>query len=400
MIIKNYTLGLSLFILLLNASLRSQTHEDLINDLYSKNALDVMSAIYTIVEEDIYEALPAINEVFDSQPPFLQISFLNAMLDLNDPQVEAKAFEVISRADSFANYDPLLSYDPLKAKVEATFVLIHKQNYSTVNYIFDIIERDGISKIDPTAFVSLDIILNNVPAFEIKTKDILIQIWDNGKDDSHRYFSMWSLCEKYGVEMQSRIIYSFQNDIDLPTRFLALEYLFKQKYAGLNSLLKTQLIQDRTGVFRTAIADSLLQKFGEPSDLKAVIDYQPNEPDETARSLMGYAIDDFIPPKPDSLNWSGLVTKLLSYTDELFQYGWIKNEETRNYYIHKLNAVNKAIENDSPTAEACIIINEQMLPQVEQDLKTELITTEGYKYLHYYTINIKDEIEKEFGACQ
>lgn len=207
MIIKNYILALSLFILLLNASLRSQTHEDLINDLYSKNTLDVMFAIQTIVEQDIYEALPAINELFDSQPPFLQISFLNAMLDLNDPQVEAKAFEVISRADSFANYDPLLSYDPLKAKVDATFVLIHKQNYSTVNYIFDIIERDGISKIDPTAFVSLDIILNNVPAFEIKAKDILTQIWDNSEDDSHRYFAMWPLCEKYGAEMQNRIIY-------------------------------------------------------------------------------------------------------------------------------------------------------------------------------------------------
>ena len=52
MIIKNYILALSLFILLLNASLRSQTHEDLINDLYSKNTLDVMFAIQTIVEQD------------------------------------------------------------------------------------------------------------------------------------------------------------------------------------------------------------------------------------------------------------------------------------------------------------------------------------------------------------
>jgi hypothetical protein len=50
--------------------------------------------------------------------------------------------------------------------------------------------------------------------------------------------------------------------------------------------------------------------------------------------------------------------------------------------------------------EVCSIIDEQILPRAEQDLKDQLITTEGNEFLHYYTIYIKEGIEKEFGSCQ
>jgi len=150
---------------------------------------------------------------------------------------------------------------------------------------------------------------------------------------------------------------------------------------------------------RIGIADSLLFRFGEPSDLKAVIDHQPNDPDETAKSLMGYSINEFIPPKPDSLNCYELCEKLISYTGELFQYGWIRNEETRDYYVQQLAEVNKSIEITGEINDACVIIKDQIIPQVERDLKDELISEEGYKFLHYYTIYIKEDIEEEFGAC-
>ena len=45
------------------------------------------------------------------------------------------------------------------------------------------------------------------------------------------------------------------------------------------------------------------------------------------------------------------------------------------------------------------MIGKSIFPAMEQDLQEELITTEGYKFLFYYTIYIKEEIEEEFGAC-
>lgn len=397
--LKFCILTVFLFVTFINVQLRAQTPEELINELYSDKAWEVLSAIDAIQYLEIYEALPAINELFDSQPPFLQLSFLNASLTLNDPQVESKALDVISRADSFANYDSPFSYDPLEAKVEATFVLLHTQNYSTVNYIFDIIKRDGIRKINVTAFVSLEIILDNVPSAENEAKDILVRIWDNSEDDSDRYFSMCALVEKYGAKMIDRVLISFIEDAYLPIRVVALEYLFDFNYSELDSLIKSRLALEPEWSFRTDIADSLLFRFGEPSDLKTVIDYQPNEPNETARSLMGFSIDEFIPPKPDSSDYNELCEKLISYTDELFQYGWIQNEETQDYYEQRLVEVNNSITSSGDINEACSIISSQIIPRAEQDLKDQIITEEGYKFLHYYTIYINEEFEKEFGPC-
>jgi len=199
--------------------------------------------------------------------------------------------------------------------------------------------------------------------------------------------------------MNNELVDKFVNSDDLPTKMMALEHLCINNYSDLNLLLKQQLELEEEMSLRIDIADSLLFRFGEPSDLKAVIDQQPNDPDETARSLMGYSINKFIPQKPDSLDYYELCEKLISYTDEMLQYGWIQNEETREYYVQQLAEVNKSIESTGEINEACIIINDQIILQVERDLKDELITEEGYKFLHYYTIYIKEDIEGNFGLC-
>jgi hypothetical protein len=386
-----------LFYLIVTTHSYSQDFENCVDSLYSQSFLTRLFAVECINDLKIYNALDALGELLENQPPYLQVQFLNALYTLEDPKIRTRAHELIERADGF-DEDPEHPYDPLEAKVFATTILVYIGDFSTVNYAFEKLNQDEITTDDALAFHLLPYIMDQVPSYKDEAKNILLGLLNND-DEYFRYYALLYLAEEFGKEMNSELVNKLVNDNDLPTRFLALEYLFKQKYAGLNSLLKTQLIQDRTGVFRITIADSLLQKFGEPSDLKAVIDYQPNEPDETARSLMGYAIEDFIPPKPDTLNWQGMTTKLLSYTNELLEYSWIKNEERQDYYIQKLIVVNEALlKNESE--EACAIINEQILPKAEQDLKGGLITAEGDKFLHYYTIYIKEEIEKEFGSCQ
>jgi hypothetical protein len=240
--------------------------------------------------------------------------------------------------------------------------------------------------------------MKNVPSYKDEAKNILLNEFDNSSEEI-RYFVILYLAEEFGEEMNSELIDKFVDDSDLPTRTLALEYLCINNYVELNSLLKQQLELEEEWSLRTDMADSLLFRFGEPSDLKAVIDYQPNEPDETARSLMAYSIEDFIPPKPDTLNWIGLTNKLITYTDELLQYGWIANQQTKDFYTTKLQDIITLINQTNEVDSACTIINSQLLPRAEQDLQQELITTEGYKFLHYYTIYIKEEMEGAFGPC-
>jgi hypothetical protein len=114
---------------------------------------------------------------------------------------------------------------------------------------------------------------------------------------------------------------------------------------------------------------------------------------------MQHSIDVFIPSKPDTMGWYGLTTRLILYTDEMFGYGWIANEETKDFYVRRLQEIINSIGQTSEKNSACSIINESIVPQVEQDLQKVLITTEGYKFLHYYTMYIKEEIVEEFGPC-
>lgn len=386
-----------LFCLIVIAQSYAQNYENCVDSLYSENYGAKVIAIECVNYFKPEGAIDVLVELIDTQQPFLQIQFLNALYTLEYENVETEAHELIARADGFYE-DPEYPWDPLDAKVFATAILVYKGDYSTIEYIFEQLYQDEITLGDALPLEILSIIMKNVPSYREESKNILLGELNNDSEEI-RYFVILYLAQEFGEEMNNELIEKFVDDSDLPTRTLALQYLCINNYSELNSLLKEQLELEEEPSLRIDIADSLLLRFGEPSDLKAVIDYQPNEPDETARSLMGYAIDEFISPKPENLDYYGLCTRLITYTDEMFVYDWIQNEETRDYYSQMLTVVYESIESTGEIGDACSVIDERILQQLEQDLAEELITIEGYKFLHYYTIYIKEEIEEEYGPC-
>ncbi|MCL4279729.1 MAG: hypothetical protein KJZ60_08615, partial [Ignavibacteriaceae bacterium] len=56
----------------------------------------------------------------------------------------------------------------------------------------------------------------------------------------------------------------------------------------------------------------------------------------------------------------------------------------------KLNLLNSQITSGR-YKDACSTLNKALLVQIEKDLATNKITTEGYKFLHYYCVYIKEE---------
>ncbi|NWG27413.1 MAG: hypothetical protein HXY48_02630 [Ignavibacteriaceae bacterium] len=375
----------------------AQDYQECIDSLYSNDYYTKFFAVECVNALEIQSASSIIEALLENQPPSLQIQFLNALYTLENPNVQVKAHELILRADDFDD-DPEHPYDPLEAKVFATAILVYKGDYSTIEFAFEQLNQNQITIEDVLALHLLPYIMKDIPSYRDEAKNILIDELENTSTDI-RYYSLLYLAEEFGSEMNDELVNKFINDDDLPTKIMALEHLCINNYSELNLLLKQQLELEEEWSFRIDMADSLLFRFGEPSDLKAVIDYQPNEPNETAKSLMAYSIEDFIPPKPDTLDWSELTTKLITYTDELLQYGWIANQQTKDFYTTKLQDIITVINQTKEIDSACTILNGQLLPQVEQDLQQELISTEGYKFLHYYMIYIKEEIEQEYGPC-
>lgn len=386
---------LLIIFLLFNSIIFSQNL--LIGGLFDPNIQIRYETITIISNQRLEEYVPYIEEaMFDQLEPFMIYKYLKALQTLNSPNLVSFTNQFISLSDEFKNMRP--TEDPLEMKVKATLILFNAGDYTTVDYVFELANRDR-PNMNAIVLTAIGRILFEVPSYSEEAKTELLYVLNNSTDETSKSLAMMYLSKYSEEEFLTNYLDKFRNDPDETVRDQALIYLFNLEYKGLHSLLLQRLSEDPSEVMRAQITDSILVVYGEPIDLKSVIDYQSIEPDEDIKIWMQFAINDFIPPKLDTLSYYDLCTKLISYTDEMFQYGWIQNEETKDYYIQKLNAVNEAIENKKATAEACSIINEQILPQVELDLEAKLITEEGYKFLHHYTIYIKEEIEEEFGHC-
>lgn len=371
-----------------------QSIEEMLND---PDILVRREAINTIINGNLQEYIPNIEgAMFNQSEPFMIYTYLKTLHKLQSVNIAENSLEFIAFADNFGNMRP--KEDPLEMKVKATLFLFDAENYSTLQYVFDIVNRDK-PDVNPDAIILLARILIEVPTYSETAKTELQYIMNNSSSETSRFNAMLFLSIHTNSEYLSDFVDKFLNDEDITVRDQALGHLFNLHYTDLKNLLHQQLSADPSEIIRAKIADSLLIVFGEPSDLKAVIDYQPTEPDADVKTWMQFAIIDFIPPKPDTLNWDALTTRLISYTDEMFGYGWIADEETRKHYSKMLTAIIESIENTGQTIEACSIIQSQILERLEEDLSMELVTVEGYKFLHYYTIYIKEEIEENYGAC-
>lgn len=94
-----------------------------------------------------------------------------------------------------------------------------------------------------------------------------------------------------------------------------------------------------------------------------------------------------------------MINNLITYTEELFQYEWIIEQETFDYYVTTLIDLRESLYAGELEL-ACSIINERLPAQIEQDMQEMLITIEGYKFLHYHTVYISESIEYWLGPCE
>ena len=391
-----------LLIILLVCAIENKPQVDtLLNYLNDADIWKRGMALAKIKQDNLTGFIPVLEEeIFKQSEPVMIKDFLETLDVLDAGEIVPITYQFIEMADGFADMYP--PADPLEMKVIATEILFKRGDYSTAHYVFELAEREYLFN-ERTRLIVISMlgsIINELPSHENQAKEMLLQALNNSPNAKVRSMPLSFLSGKYGSQLIGLYVTLSQNDSDWLLRLQAIKSLRASNYIQLNGFLRDRLLSDNQPELREWVGTYLLNWFGEPSDYKYLQDYSPDEPDSATKEGISLELVTFIPPKPASLNWQEMITRLVSYTDELFQYNWIKNEKTRDYYNQKLNSVNEAIENNNPTAESCTIINEQILPQTEQDLKEQTITSEGYKFLHYYTIYIKEEIEKEFGACQ
>ncbi len=394
---KTRFLFISIYTTLFCSIILPQDTLPLLQDLVDPSIEVRLTAINSIVNDDLSEYIPHIEDlIWKQSEPFMMLEYLYTCSKFDSPHISDLTYRFIEIADNFNEMFP--PRDPLEMKVRATEILVYRDDYSLAGYAFALINRDK-PKVDIFAFRVLEkIIKNHITTFEIQAKNEFIYISENCPDEYFRYFALQVLAKSYDKEFTQKCVDALTNSSDFTLRLFALEHLFILEYPDLNNLLKQRLPVDPEPTLRIAIADSILKFFSEPADLKFVKDYVIVEQDPTVELLISYAINKFIPRNHGNTSITEMMDRLNSYTDQLFQFGWIKNENDYTQYKEKTKILRELFE-QKKFSELCSSID-WIISQAQSQHGSDSLTEEGYKFLFYYTSYIKEKIETEFGTCK
>ena len=391
---------LNLVLLSVNCLSQGITNEEkqrIIADLDSSDYMTRYWAIDAVGKYKIVEAVPKLESIFWQQEPQLQGYILKRLLSLNATNTYnlAKAF-----LDSIPNYDyQSTMITPLDLQIVATHILFSYEDYSTVEYVFQIIERDKPkNQIDPLAKSLLPQIIENVPDYEIQAKEELIYLVNNQNTRySDRTLSLLYLSEVYGQEILPLIETSFTTDQDPIVRRSAFELLFLNNGPNLNQLLKDRLLSDPEPTIRYKLASTLLDSFGTPSDYIFVTEYLQNEPNYTIKSVIQFEIDIFQPPLPDSTkSTNDLLNNLFNYVDSVSFYTWLGDLQFKNDLQSILQSAKTNLQNgDSLACREDIKAFQDSVDFVYADSLNQdprFVTIEGWKFLYWNAQYILDRL--------
>lgn len=383
-----------LIIFLLLSSL-SIAQNNKYSGLYSNDFEKVLSDLETITINNDVGAIVVLHNLIEEQAPYIQLQYLKALSKLKDEEIINYINAFINRSNNFSSHN--YREDPLTMRVEATKLLIENNDYSTIGYVF---EYFNLYKPDFNALQNsiLDIfptIAEHDPSKLTEIKGDLIFVFSNSTRANNRLGALWIFDKIYKEDVLILAITGIKDE-DQSVRSLSLDILIKYEYSDLNKLLKERLIEETGRSMRSKICELILDKFGKPSDLKYVIDYQRTELNETSRSLIGYSIQSFIPPRL-TVTTAEMIDSLISTTTQMYQYNWIKDSTSYHKYLVVLEK-QKNFYTAKDERNLCNSIS-NFLSIIDKHQMASLLTEEGYKFLHSYEIYIKEDIEKEYSVC-
>ena len=385
---------LILIILIHHNHLFSQV-DTILNDLNSKNLRTKMMALYRIQDERLAEYLPVLEEKLFNQPePFLSLIIFKTLDLLEDPNIISLAYEFIDYSNNFRNMFP--PRDTLYAKIIATKILLKRGDSQTVNYIFQMIDRD-FPDLDPEVIDCLSILIRDFETLESQAKNELIRYARSGKSNSLRSYSINVLFEKYSYDLIPFIKERFESDTYLPILVNSFGRIIQAQLEDNEDYFIRKLDSNLDPIVKTFIADSLLSIYGKPMDLKAVMEYYINETDTLAAKTTELIIRSFKAKEPDYHSTIlELLTNLTRLVDSISHYNWLSDLTFSNELKSILNTAKTNLQNgDSLACRVNVKEFQDLVDNVYKDsLNTDprFVTIEGWKFLYWNAQYILDRL--------
>jgi hypothetical protein len=382
----------SFFSLALAQEFTQEEKQEIIANLDSSAFNLRFQSIKLILEYQIPEAVTKVEENFWNQERELCIYFLRALKKYNLPLFASFAHSLIDSIDYInAKYPPC---DPLKIKVEITVLLFEENDYSTTQYIFQLIERDK-PKVNFESLYLLDKVIENIPEYELLAKNELIRASKQYHDKVNSSFALAKLIMFFGQESLQDLVDIFINHSESAVRRYALKYIQEYHYQDLNNLLKSRFISDQ--MLSADISYYLLKYFGQPSDVQFVLDNLQFINDSLTYSSIKAYYNSYEPAPPQ--NYSTLL-EYTDYTnslcDTLYAYIWLGDQQFKD----ELQSIIQSAQSNLQAGDsvACAVQVKSFQDLVDNVYKDSLnadprfVTLEGWKFLYWNAQYILDRL--------
>ncbi|MBI3194866.1 MAG: HEAT repeat domain-containing protein [Ignavibacteriae bacterium] len=316
-----------------NQAISQESYQKILDSLSSLDFFTRWEAIYQIEVDSIYQALPVVEEKLWLEPDAkLKVNYLEAMQKLGSLNTQTAAHRLIDTIRAYSQF--MQTVDTLDLQSRVTLILFSKGDYSTAEYIFQLLHRDS-SNVSYRILNSLEEIKNNVPLYSDSVKNELKIIVRKSDWNVFRRKAQRLLVKLFGETITDEIIFLCVNDDDPLNRMIALQNLFVLNYSELHSFLKERLYDETFPRRRREIAESLLTHYGTPSDYQYVSNYLFNESDINNAFMLKWILEGFSPSQPDSgTPIPTMIDSLISIKHQVASYGWLGNQD----FIDELDA--------------------------------------------------------------
>jgi hypothetical protein len=401
-------------IILLSSLMFAQTvpqreKQTIIDSLYSNDEGVRSRAIKNVIRYKVTEAVPLIEEIIWRKPCVgLKLKLLEAIAKLDTNNISFFAHTIIDSAGYFDRNFPETCRDSFLTRVEATDYLVQRNDFSTVQNVFDILDTTKSKRgfEDVTFLVLKDIALRS-SQYADSAKSLLRKSILNPKLDAlYRRLAQLYYEQISAPDAMEILKTAIETDPNWLKRRIFIGILLERNYIGLRELLFDRSQNDidyksrgtSVGILMNVDSYQLFKKkFAEPQDYNAVAEQYKREQNDTAKNDMLYYLDWFKPLNiVDSLALPKVLDSVATIMNQCIGYGWIGNQSflieldsnltvARGYIV--------AVDSNNCVHEIKIFqqkVDEEYRDSLDGDNK--FITIEGWKFLYYNAQYILDRL--------
>ncbi len=393
-----------LIIVLYSTTSISQEQDKILRMLDSPKYGDRSDAIMIIDEDKLSQYSYAVEErIFLQSEADLVYSFLQTLADLGSPNLHNIAKKFIDTIDYYPNVNKEIE-DLLEAKVTASGILIKFSDYSTLNYVWQLIDRDKPNnKLQPVLLSVLGNLLY-VPEYENRAKDELLYYFNNDYYKSmedglynFRPIILGILTKRYGLEIKDLLISSFLYDPAGSIQASSMQYLLELNYSGLDSLLIDRLyINESDSTIRPMVALAISTRMNTPERLYILKTYKPPIQNEHREQGIATYVAGVKPKQPVTENTTENIDITESFIDKLLTYNWLGDLTFSNDLKNILSSAKTNLQNgDSLACRVQVKAFQDLVDNVYKDsLNSDprFVTIEGWKFLYWNAQYILDRL--------